>query len=163
MVAGFILAELVQTQPRQRLLLGSMVVGGLLIMWFAASTGPVAVRFDPRNIWGTAMFRPPATVVLSMIGLFTLLVGLFIPFSRAFRAPQYGVLLSFSNGLLWIYLLHTVLGYRASVWLRDTVPFSSELVVAFTVAMLLFGWLVGVLATRILYSRRIMLRFARAL
>ncbi len=112
---------------------------GIAFMTAAAMTGLFFLKIDFTNWWGPALFHPPAVHVLSRIGAFMTLVGIlaFFPFNKPLS--PYGFINTFSRGILFIYLIHTIVGYHACRMLQHTGHAGFLIMIIFLEAALAYG------------------------
>lgn len=84
---------------------GAPVVGVILLV-FAAINHALTPPLQVDLLWYASMFRPSLPFVLAVIGAGCLLLSI------GDRVKQFVWVPWFSRGILWIYVFHSILGYR---------------------------------------------------
>ncbi len=144
----------------------ALVFGGGGMTILAWAMGGLVPRFDPLNLIGPRIMQPPAVYSFGVIGLAALLTGGLAWIAPHLRTRRYGLVRCFSGGILWIYVVHLVVGVRISSWLDRHVNRSAlleepssvaalALLVGLPLFLLALSWLVGFLALRLLHEKRI--------
>ncbi len=72
--------------------------------------GEFLVSEDVSNFWGPSIFAPPLSRVLANISIFFIL--LLLAEWHCVQLPKYSIFNSLSKGIIYIYFLHLVLGFR---------------------------------------------------
>ncbi len=133
---------------------------GLLLFLVGLLSGSMSIMLDPKNIWGSNIFQPSNRFILGIVGFSFLLLTFSIEISDRFEFSQYGIVNSFSKGILWIYLLHTVFGVHFSLLMRKITPLEIPALL-FPSITLLFSWGVGAFSI-FLGSKRFRISFTKA-
>src|SRR3989338_2944403 len=101
---------------------------------------------DIRNIWGPGIFQAPTLTLLANIGVFNLMLIFAEKFFKSVKTKKFGVINVFGRGILWIYVLHIVIGY----YLVNFVKYyfvDSVMAMLITIAfMLVLSYVIGVAA-----------------
>lgn len=140
---------------------------GLLFLVLPILKNQLTVPFDPEGITGSAVFQPPIVFVLYIMGLACLLTIGVTMYFRNRRLPRYGIINCFSKGILWIYLIHMVVGaklyqlfnmdiYSKSYMINN--PFVScngIILIIFPSFLILLSWLIGFLSIRYLHDKQL--------
>lgn len=104
---------------------------------------------DLRYPWSSSLFQPPTLTILAQISIFNILLFLFDwYFSKIRRIRKYGIINAFSRGILWVYLVHVIVGFRLIEFLLAkgySNLFFLFLIIAF---ILLLCYFVGVIVIR---------------
>jgi len=127
-VFGFFVAHLYVQRPD----LFVRVLGpvSVLLMVFSILMGDFVPVLDRNNIWGSGIFQPSPFFMLGLMGFFGALITLSGVCMARF-APSLSntsLINCYSKSILWIYLLHIVIGYRLSEWLKPLLPLSLLLI-----------------------------------
>lgn len=149
---GFTLADLRYRLSLDRYVWG-LGVGGALVAGGTYALGGLSMAINPLNIWGPAVFQPSLLFVVGLVGVGALLLALSHGFAQVFELAPRGMVESFSQGILWIYLVHTVVGVHAASWVKHHVPLEVS-AIGFPMALLALSWVVGYVAI-VLGSKRI--------
>lgn len=151
-VFGFAMGDLFDHFSRATFYKIALIVGvGLLFLslfdssrWF---------DLDPMNAWGPAVFQPPTSAVLGLMGLYSVLFGLCTFIGERTAWKPYGIVNAFSKGILWIYLGHTVIGVMLAQLFRTSLPVGL-LAFLFPIFLLAASWGIGILVI-VIASKRI--------
>jgi hypothetical protein len=117
----------------------AIVFASLLIMAIASYSGPW--RFDPGNIWGAWLFHPDLSILLTIMTVFVGFSFLCLCLYQTLTSLQW-LIRPYSTGILWIFLFHTIVGYRLIQFLKP----SLNLYVLYGSVLVFFivtGWLIG--------------------
>ena len=159
---GFFVAHLYVQRPD----LFVRVLGpvSVLLMVFSILMGDFVPVLDRNNIWGSGIFQPSPFFMLGLMGFFGALITLSGVWMTRFAPALSNTSLinCYSKSILWIYLLHIVIGYRLSEWLKPLLPLSL-LLIALPVFLWLMAWGIGWLNLRYFYRKKwtIVLRHAQ--
>lgn len=91
----------------------ALVSASLLLIGLALLKNRFFYAVDLEYPWGYLLFQPPTLTVLAQLSVFnvTLIIMDFI-FSKITRLRKFGVINVFSRGILWIYVVHMIVGFR---------------------------------------------------
>jgi len=115
-IYGFALAHyyyvFTQRKRHYKLPLRGLVLGiSLLIISFLS--GGFFMDPNPDMIWDSNIMQPPLAKVMGFAGAFTIIMSLIeIASFKIKKTEKYGFVNVFSKGILWIYLLHTIVWFR---------------------------------------------------
>ena len=137
----------------------------------ALNAGRLIPLFDRLNLIGPRVMQPPAVAVVGIIAWAALLTIAF-SFVPRFPLKRYGVVRCFNAGILWIYLVHMIVGARAASlaggWFDQRAVLARPgslpavtLLAGFPSAMVLLSWFVGFMAIRCLHEKQIRIRVRR--
>jgi uncharacterized membrane protein len=144
---------------------GSLLAGALLVGW-AGLSGELIPAYDHYDLVGAAIFIARPAFVAGVVGI-SLCLTAFATRCFAGRpfAPR-GIVICFGRGILWIYLIHMVVGVwidrlllfrldKAAVLRHPLVPVHLAALVGLPVALVLLSWGVGWAAVRLLGGKRL--------
>ncbi|MBN1227289.1 MAG: hypothetical protein JXA79_09875, partial [Deltaproteobacteria bacterium] len=139
-----------------------LIFFGLILFLISFLRHELVPGFDPKNVWGPSIFQPPIGVILAVIGFFSLLVSLSILLVYLISKRRYSIINCYSKGILWIYVLHMIIGYRLAVWIKGhaNLRIAGPMLFSFAFLLLLISWLIGAVTVLIVHHKRfiIMLR-----
>jgi len=116
------------------LLFFALITAGILT-W----SGPW--RFNPAEIWGSWLFRPDLSTLLILMGAFVLCSYLcYLAWPVLIRVQR--LIMPFSVGILWIYLIHTVAGFHLIAALKHLVK-APALFFPVLSFLLIVSWFIG--------------------
>lgn len=101
--------------------------------------------FMPRveNFWGPEIFQAPTLTILGGISVFNIaLIGAEI-FLKNVKRLMFGFINTFSKGLLWIYILHIIIGYHLINFVNSVSGGIDAMVIA-VMLLILLSYLIGV-------------------
>jgi len=118
-------------------------------------------------VFAPFIIQPALGYLLIAIGLFCILLLLLNEFEENIKLRKYGIINSFSKGILWIYIVQMILIYKMRTISWRIIPGFSEKVTSNVIVMkylilycglfimvLLVSWLVGYLCIRFLQEKR---------
>ncbi len=172
MIAGFLIADLTFCAFSRRGIFLLLFIGSALVA-ISAVTGSLIPEFVPSNFIGPEVMHPRTLRSVGIVGLGFLLLGsagLAAPYVKL--APR-GFVHCFSRGILWIYLLHMIVGSRLARILDKQINpaeltasghpvFAAAYIFGFLLFLLAFSWAVGWLSIVLLSEKRIEIRLRRA-
>ena len=107
---GAIAAYLYENLPKKRR--GALILGSAFLCAVFMVSGVFFVGGDPTNAWGPLIFLPPVWTVLGIVSAF--IFALFSLRKLDVVISPSGFLGVMSRGILWIYAVHIIIGYRLS-------------------------------------------------
>jgi hypothetical protein len=111
----------------------------LLLSAVATYAGPR--QFDPQHIWGAWLFHPDLSTLLTLMGVFTGCSFLCYSASSGLARLQW-LIKPYSVGILWIFIIHHIVGYRLIQLLKPLMkPY--VLCVIMVIFLLIVSWLIG--------------------
>jgi len=172
-VSGFVLAHGHRMARSSSSFVAWSATLGIGLMITASVSGHLVPVLDEANMIGPAVMQPPMTAVLGIIGVALLLTAFLTALQDRIPIARYGLVRCYSAGILWIYLVHLVVGMRLSNLIfsggfqRDTVlaaplhPISLTILIGFPLLLLLISWLIGYLTLMISHEKHFRLRLRR--
>jgi hypothetical protein len=127
---------------------------GILLMSISVLRRELVPEFDPNSIWGTAIFQPKLGVVLAVIGFFSLLIVFANSLTQLIKIKKFGIINSYSKGILWIYLIYMVVTYRSAAFISSNFSTSLTTIILFLISILIFAWIIGTIYVRYVYGKR---------
>ena len=169
---GVVLAEAYLRRRGRVGFVACCTAAGVCLAVLGAAGARLLPRFDPKNLIGAQMMQPPAEAVLGMLGVVLLLVAALTACQERLRFARYGTVRCFSAGILWIYVIHMILGVRlsnlifsrvnrAEVVADPAAGWHPVILVGLPVGLLLMSWLVGYLTVRWLHEKRLAVRLRK--
>jgi hypothetical protein len=169
---GVVLAEAYLRRRGRVGFVACCTVAGVCLAVLGAAGARLLPRFDPQNLIGSQMMHPPAEAVLGMLGLVLLLVAALTAGQERMRFARYGMVRCFSAGILWIYVIHIILGTRLSNLIYSRISRTAVvadpgtgwhpvILVGLPVGLLLMSWLVGYLTVRWLHEKWLVVRLRK--
>lgn len=169
---GFVVAHLfLQYRRDKRFLILSLAVG-LSFVVIAIIRGEFTAELNNRYVWSQLMHQPLLWEVLGGVGLFLMLICLAEVCSAKITLSRYGVVNSFSKGILWIYIMQMVVSYNLAPLVIDGFDFYQRLEMenvsdAFVYAllplfMMLLGWATGAGIIKMMQENRFHIRLRKA-
>lgn len=146
---GVLLAQVFRLHQKNFLFM-SMVLG-LVFLGVSIASGQFFPSSHVENAWGPALFKPSGYFVLGVLGFgffaVSLMEFLVSRFPHVRRLCDNKTVLSFSHGILWIYLLTTVTGYPLTSYMAGsmnmTYPISLIIFMALIVIYLVASYYIG--------------------
>lgn len=135
------------------------LVIGLVLIGLAIWQKQISPALDSDYVWSPSIFQPALGFPAATIGLFFVLAFLGNTFFNRLKLKKYGLVNSYSKGILWIYVAQMFLSYKASFWVKRFFPIDgiSWAYIIFMVLMLAFGWLIGFLSIKIFQEKRLVI------
>jgi hypothetical protein len=169
---GVVLAEAYLRRRSRGDFVAGCIAAGACLTALGALGAHVLPRFDPRNLIGAQMMQPPAVAVIGMLGVGLLLVAALTSWEEHLRFARFGVVHCFSAGILWIYVIHMIVGVRVSNLIFSRVSraevvadpatgWHPVILVGVPVGLLLLSWLIGYVTVRWLHEKRLAIRLRK--
>jgi len=90
--------------------------------------------YDYQNVWGSVLFKPSALFILGIIGFSLTFIPLVHHLCKKFpmmkQALANSFLITYAQGILWIYLTTVVFGYRITAFLKSIINPSYQQAIA---------------------------------
>ncbi|MBI3027716.1 DUF1624 domain-containing protein [Candidatus Woesearchaeota archaeon] len=119
---------------------------GTTLLILAIVKKQVFFKIYPENFWGPNIFQPPTFTLVGAFGFAFLTVAFFdIMLSKIKKLGKYNVVNSFSKGVLWIFVLHIIIGYNLVSILKNTVAYHLYTLFLVIIFMLFFSYIIGVI------------------
>lgn len=137
---------------------GEAIALGGALLGVAMMRGELVPQLDQQYAWG-GLFSPPLGVVLAALGLFSTLVSVANRLFNGKQIKKYGIMNSYSKGILWIYAIQM----PVSLWLSATVKrmypmdVPSIAYMASILFMWLLGWVIGAASIKLLQEKQIVI------
>ncbi|MCR4330152.1 MAG: DUF1624 domain-containing protein [Candidatus Roizmanbacteria bacterium] len=134
----------------------NVMVGGSLLVAAAFFQGKTGPELGQYSVWSPSIFQPETWLILVIIGFSLALLVLGNTFFNKVRHSKYGIINSYSRGILWIYIAQMFVSYKLSFLVKSffTVNKPSLVYFAFIIFMFGFSWLVGVLSIKLLQEKK---------
>jgi len=141
---------------------GLLVVGAVFLL-AAILRGEVSPYLDPNYVWGPSIFQPKIGWVLASLGFFCLLVAVANIFFNKSRFSKYGIINSYSKGILWIYVVQMFASQKLALFIKRFFPMSEPSAAYFIlpIGLLFFCWLIGALSIRFLQEKLIVIKLKK--
>ncbi len=159
-VFGFFIADLrlrLDDPPWFATVLGLVGLGTVVA---TLSLGYFHIDLDEGHLWGATIFQPSLGFVVGLAGFFCVLMAGCEWAAARLTFSKYGLVQSFSKGVLWIYLFHVSLAERLGEWVSPRLSPWAGLVL-YPGLMAIACWGVGALSLR-LGGKRIKIVLARS-
>ncbi len=135
------------------------LVGGLFFMAVAILRGEISARIDPDYVWGPSILTPTLGWILATLGLFLILVVLGSLFSEKIKLRKYGIINSYSKGIMWIYVAQMFVSFRMAIFAKKFFETDNPSIgyFLFMIVMLVIGWLVGVISIKLFQEKKMVI------
>ncbi|MCK4386949.1 MAG: DUF1624 domain-containing protein [Candidatus Pacebacteria bacterium] len=135
----------------------SLIILGIFLIDIAIFRDEISPYLDPGFAWGSNLFQPKIGWILAVVGLFCFLVGFCNTFLNKIHLKKYGIINSYSKGILWIYIVQMFVSCKIAVFFKDFFPlcFLSWSYFILLMCMLLLSWLVGALSIKFLQAKQL--------
>jgi len=152
-VFGFFVAHLYLQQ--RALFVPVLGIASTGLVFFSVLMGDFVPALELNNIWGSGIFQPSPVFMVGLMGFFGLLITVSsVVMTRFFPVMSNTSLIHcYSKGILWIYVLHIIVGYRLAEWLKPLWPLS-VLLMALPLFLWLMAWGIGWLNLRYFYRKK---------
>jgi len=136
---------------------------GILFIAIAIFRGEISPYLDPAYIWGPSLFQPKIGLVFASMGLFCVLAVMANVFFSNIHLKKYGIINSYSKGILWIYAIQMFASYKLSFVIKRffSIEPSNFAYFILPIGMLLLGWLVGALSIKLLQEKLIVIKLKK--
>lgn len=136
---------------------------GMVFLAVAILRDEISPYLDPSYVLGPSLLQPKISLILASMGLFCiLLITANILFNKV-HLKKYGIINSYSKGILWIYVIQMAVSYKLSFVIKRFFPMDipSLAYLILPVSMLLLGWLVGALSIKLLQEKLIVIKLKK--
>lgn len=148
-VYGFLAAHLYlgfKAKKQENIFRVLLASASLLIIFIALIMNKFFYAVDLQYPWGPLLFQPPTLTVLAQLSVFTILIILIDIISSGIKLSRFGIINVFSKGILWIYFMHMIVGFRLIGFLIDN-EFQSGIVLFFVmIFIILLSYTIGALS-----------------
>ncbi|MAE42753.1 hypothetical protein CMO93_03205 [Candidatus Woesearchaeota archaeon] len=130
------------------------IITGLLLLGISFLRKELLPVIDSSNVWGATIFQPKVGFILAIMGSFSLLIVFSNLLSEKIHPKKYGIINSYSKGILWIYILHIIIGFNLSLLFK---ALFSPLVAIILLLLVLFliSWGIGIFTLKFVYGRKL--------
>jgi len=141
----------------------SLLAIGLGLLLVAILRGEISPYLDPNYVWGPSIVDPKIGWVLASIGFFCLLVAVANTFLNKRRFSKYGIINSYSKGILWIYVIQMFASEKLSLIVKRFFPMNGPSTAYFIlpITLLLLCWLIGALCIKFLQGKSIVIKLRK--
>ncbi|MCB0418340.1 MAG: DUF1624 domain-containing protein [Bdellovibrionales bacterium] len=143
LIFGFALTHFFLETKNSRVFQGICLAIGVALIAFSLWLGDFFLTLNPENVWGENVFRPRLGFILGLMGFFSTLVTLGQWIGERVRWSNSDFIQSFSRGILWIYLIHIIVGARLASYYTKWVPLNVFTALLFSFSLIAFSYLVG--------------------
>jgi len=161
---GFVIAHGIIRYRYHSKALVCLFFTGVALLMLSIGNGDFSAELNNRYVWSQLMHQPAIGEVLGGVGLFCLLISVAEWLSTRIQITRYGVINSFSKGILWIYVIQMVVSYQLAPIVIEVFDFRNRLemtgmtdVLAYSflpVLMMFLGWVIGVGVIKIMQENR---------
>lgn len=171
-VFGFFLSHAyLKLGSRQKFSSLLAILGGIGLLG-GALAGDWLPALDPESLMGGKLFTPQPGLILTLLGIASLMFLAAGRLAKVAPLRPHGIVNCFSKGILWIYVIHLVIGCRLDAYLREVTQSQSWLltfgpvgktcaIIGFPLGLLLSSWLIGYLVVRLLHETRFRLQLRK--
>jgi len=124
-----------------------MIVGSLAIIFGSMLLGDFIIKEDLLNLWGPAIFAPPTSRLFANLAIFTIMFIVLTNYSIK-SAPKFGVVNSFSKGILWIYIVHLIVGFNFITYMKNYF-YGTKYILITTFLLMALAYFVGIIVIKI--------------
>lgn len=153
---GFVYASLYKKYLSSAVFNISALIAGLSLMMIGIVRHEISPFLDPKYVWGPSLFQPKIGFVLGAIGLFCVLISLGNMLFRNASFRKYGIINSYSKGILWIYVAQMFLIFYLGIIMQVIFPtmhtFSPSYFIL-PVSMIFISWFIGAKSIAMLHDR----------
>jgi len=128
---------------------------GIAFLIFAAVKNEISPPLNRNFVWSSDIFQPETGFVLATIGLFLVLSVLGMTFFNKIKLKKYGIVNSYSKGILWIYVLMMFMNSVFYSSRRESLPLNKPtfIYLMWMIFIFIFSWIVGVLCIKLSEKR----------
>jgi len=136
---------------------------GVLLIAISILRKEAIPLLDPRFILGSSVFQPKIGFVLASIGFFCVFVSAANTFFNKAKFRKYGIVNSYSKGILWIYIFQMFASYNLAILIKKFFPIDGPSLAYFIlpVAMIILSWFVGAMSIRLFAEKRLVITLKR--
>ncbi|MCB0405953.1 MAG: DUF1624 domain-containing protein [Bdellovibrionales bacterium] len=161
LVFGFALAHFFLETKNSRVFQGASMGMGVLFIAFSLWLGDFFLILNPESVWGENVFRPRIGFIIGLMGFFSALVTFGQWLGEKGRWADSDFIQSFSKGILWIYLIHIIVGARLAAYYTRWIPLNVFTALLFSFSLIGFSYLVGK-ASVILTEKKLRITLVKA-
>lgn len=121
-VYGFLFVHLYlhfKDKHKKKILKLFLLGAGFFVIVLALAKNRFFYAVDLQYPWGPLLFQPHTLTVLAQLSVFSVLIIMMDFFSPRMKTRKFGIINVFSKGILWIYVVHMIVGFRLIEFLLD--------------------------------------------
>ena len=154
-VLGYLISDLyIRNGGSKKFTILLFLLGSVFFVLSSVSGGYMP-SLNPKNVWGPSLFQPDIGVIFMVMSLYCFLMAFAGILSRKIKTRKYGMISSYSHGILWIYLALMIVGFRLMSYLKSIFGQDILVLIFMLIFMPLVLWLVGYISIRLLHDRKI--------
>jgi len=156
---GFVFTHIYEKYSNaMRFNISTFFVGSFLIL-IAVLRNEASPFLDPKYIWGPSIFQPKFGFVLAAIGLFCILISTANILFNNIKLNKYGIINSYSKGILWVYLFQMFFSFYLSVIIKVFFPMNEPRLAYFIlpILMIFLSWRVGAMSIKLLQEKKLII------
>ncbi len=164
-VCGYIVTHCYRRYSGHRHFDVTAMTCGVMMIVGAVSRKQLIPTLDNGNIIGPSLFMPASWFVVGLMGVAIVLLMISTWAFAKHRFRRYGIVTSYSRGILLIYIIHMAVGHRLSFVLHRHVDpgymmahlwegYNPVIWIGYPLLLLSLSWLVGFLAIKYLLEKR---------
>lgn len=134
----------------------SAMLAGIGLLAIAVFRHEISPSLGSKYVWNSSLFQPAIGWVLASMGLFLVLVAVGSFLFNKIKLKKYGIINSYSKGILWIYVAQMFVSYKLSFLVKNFFSMSepSRAYFILPIFMFLFSWAVGAASIKLLREKR---------
>jgi len=135
---------------------------GLILILPAIIKNEISPFLDPVYIWGPSLFQPQTLLVVAALGAFLCLITISNFLFKDIELSKYGIINSYSKGILWIYVIQMFVSFKLSFVIKEYFSMEGPSLAYFIlpIFMLIFSWIIGALGIK-LFTERIVIKIKK--
>ncbi|MBI2557978.1 DUF1624 domain-containing protein [Candidatus Woesearchaeota archaeon] len=145
LVYGFLIADIYIKHKNKKKIYSTLVIVSIFILIVALYKNELFFRDIVTNIWGPGIFQATTLTLLGDISIFNLLLVFSDIFLKKLKRSKFGFLNTFSRGILWIYVLHIIIGYHLVDIMQRYVSDKVYVMIITMLILFFIAYLIGVL------------------
>ena len=156
---GFVFAHIYEKYSNAIRFNISALFMGIFLVLTAVLRNEASPFLDPKYVWGPSLFQPKFGFVLAAIGLFCILISTANILFNNIKLNKYGIINSYSKGILWIYLFQTFFSLYLSVIIKVYFPMNGPRLAYFIlpIVMIFLSWYVGAMSIKLLQEKKLII------
>lgn len=156
---GFVFAHLYERYENSKGFNMSILSVGLILILIAILRNEASPFLDPSYVWGPSLFQPKSGFVLAVIGLFCVLISAANIFFNDIKFRKYGIISSYSRGILWIYMFQMFYSLYLAVVFKAFFPMKEPRMEYFIlpILMIFLSWCVGIISIKLLQEKKLII------
>ncbi|MFA5083932.1 MAG: heparan-alpha-glucosaminide N-acetyltransferase domain-containing protein [Candidatus Paceibacterota bacterium] len=160
---GFVFADyyikIKDARNKMKFNIAAALAGAVLVV-IAILRNEISPRLDPMYFWGGgSVFQPKIGWILAIIGLFCVLVAGANVFLNRKVFKKYGIVNSYSKGILWIYITQMFVNYHLAMLIKFFFPMNVPSLAYFILPIFIvfFSWFIGALSIKLFAEKRVII------